>query len=105
MRTLWTILLVVVVLGTVLIGSAAAACRWEWDCSGGYPCRQVPLCDKAEELPGVQPQGISPLPPPFPPPSIRPVPAPTGPPVGMTQCRQAYLCDAQGQCAWRTVCR
>jgi len=51
---------------------ATAACRWEWDCSQGYPCRQVQVCDDALDLPAIKPPQISPIPPP----SIRPIPRP-----------------------------
>lgn len=82
-------------------GIVAAACRYEWDCSQGYPCRQVPICDSPLDVPASTAPGISPIPPP----SIRPVPTPTVPPVGTQSCQPTYLCDSIGRCAWRTVCQ
>ncbi len=81
--------------------AADAACRWEFDCSRGYPCRQVQVCDGALDTPTIRPPAISPIPPP----TIAPIPPPTLPPIGTTQCRQAYLCDGFGRCRWETVCR
>ncbi len=94
---------VILAVGAVvaLAAPALVACRWEWDCSRGYPCRHVQVCDDALDLPTIRPPAISPIPPP----TIRPIPSPTLPPLGTTQCRQAYLCDAFGRCAWQTVCR
>ena len=79
---------------------AAAACRWEWDCSNGYPCRQGQLCDNTLDLPAIRPPGISPIPPP----SIAPIPRPIVPPIGTSQCRPAYVCTG-GFCSWQTVCQ
>lgn len=97
--------LCVVILGSVLLlafaDPAAARCHVEWDCSGGYPCRQVQICDNSIDLPSIPPPGISPIPPP----SIRPIPQPVVPPVGTTQCQPTYLCDNFGRCAWRTTCQ
>jgi hypothetical protein len=98
-RRLTLALLLLLALG--IATTIQAACRWTWDCTRGYPCRQVPVCDSAIDLPSVPPAQISPISPP----SIAPIPAPVVPPIGTTQCRQAYLCDARGRCAWRTVCQ
>ncbi len=88
-------------IGIVAVAATAhATCTWEWDCSQGYPCRQVPICDNALDLPGVEPPGISPIPPP----TIRPIPQPTIPPLGTQSCQPQYLCDAMGRCSWQTVC-
>jgi hypothetical protein len=84
----------------VMASGAVAACRYEWDCSRGYPCRQVPVCTGPLEIPPPQPPGVSPIPPP----TIQPIPQPTVPPVGTRSCRPTYLCDNLGRCAWRTVC-
>jgi hypothetical protein len=99
---LLTAILVMAILAVVTVPETAlAACRWTWDCSGGYPCRQVPLCEGPFDIPPVQPPSISPIPPP----SIRPIPTPMVPPVGTDSCEPRYLCTAGGRCQWRTVCR
>ncbi len=90
-----------VILGVTIHHEAAAACRWEWDCSRGYPCQQVQVCDDALDLPTIRPPQMSPIPPP----SIRPIPRPTIPPLGNTNCWQDYLCDSLGNCRWETVCQ
>jgi hypothetical protein len=98
-RLAWLFLLTLVIL--LLPVLAIAACRYEWDCSRGYPCRQVPICESPLDVPPVPPPGISPIPPP----TIQPIPTPTMPPVGTQSCQPRYLCDGMGQCGWRTVCR
>lgn len=80
---------------------ALASCRWEWDCSGGYPCRQAQVCDSTIDMPAIKPPGISPTPGP----SIAPIPQPTIPPIGTSSCRPVRLCDGYGICRWETVCR
>src|SRR5690242_2872744 len=100
MRQAW-IALVALFLLLFVAAVAVAACRYEWDCSQGYPCRQVPICQSPLDIPPVQSPGISPIPPP----SIRPIPTPTIPPVGTQSCQPTYLCNNMGQCAWRTVCQ
>lgn len=87
----------------LLMATAPAwgGCRVEWDCSGGYPCRQVQICDNTFDVPAIRPPGISPIPPP----SIAPIPRPVVPPIGTTQCAPRYLCNSSGQCSWETVCR
>ncbi len=90
--------------GILVVGfpnRAAAACRWTWDCSQGYPCQQVQVCDNTLDLPALRPPEI----PPIPPPTIRPIPKPTIPPIGTSQCQPQYLCDSWGNCRWETVCR
>lgn len=89
-------------LGFVLFTAslADAACRWEFDCTRGYPCRQVQICDGALDVPAIRPPAISPIPPP----SIAPIPTPTIPPIGTQRCRQAHICDNAGRCSWQTVC-
>jgi len=84
-----------------LSSEAAAGCRWTWDCTQGYPCRQVQVCDDALDLPTIKPPEISPIPSP----TIKPIPAPTIPPIGTTQCQPQYLCDSRGNCRWQTVCQ
>ncbi len=88
------------ILGVAVYDEATALCRWKWDCSQGYPCQQVQVCDEVLDLPTIRPPGISPIPPP----SIRPIPSPTLPPLGTRQCSQEYLCDSWGNCRWETVC-
>jgi hypothetical protein len=105
---------ILVTLGLLLATAttAAAACRWEWDCSGGYPCKQVQVCDNtlnspairpygAVELPAIKPPGVSPIPGS----PVRPVQPPTIPPVGTTKCQDERKCDASGDCRWETTCR
>ena len=110
MRRLEAVLLA---LGLTLAATAAdAACRWDWDCSSGYPCRHVQICDNANaspaitppsavDLPAIKPPGISPIPGS----PIAPIPGSTIPPVGTSACRQAQMCDGSGNCRWETVCR
>lgn len=80
---------------------ASADCRWEWDCSRGYPCRQIQVCESTLDLPAIRPPGISPIPSP----GIAPIPMPVVPPLGTTDCRQVRMCDSYNQCRWETVCR
>jgi len=86
---------------SALVGTSEAVCRWTWDCSNGYPCRQVQVCDDALDMPTIRPPEI----PPISPPSIRPIPQPTIPPLGTKQCQPQYLCDTFGNCQWQTVCQ
>lgn len=71
----------------IIVVAADAACRWTWDCSAGYPCRQVQLCDWSLDMPTMPPLGnISPIPPP----TIRPIPPlPRIPPIGTSSCGPA----------------
>jgi hypothetical protein len=93
--------------------TAAASCRWEWDCSAGYPCKQVQQCDNAlnspaikppsaVEMPAIKPPAVSPVPVG---PSVRPLQGPTIPPVGTTKCQEQQMCDSSGRCRWETTCR
>jgi hypothetical protein len=101
MRTMLILMGAILLAGLALAQPAEAACRWTWDCSSGYPCRQVPLCENPLDLPPLPPLGISPIPPP----SLRPIPTPMLPPLGTESCEPRYLCTESGQCQWRTVCR
>ncbi len=92
----------ILILILLLIPSlVAAACVWEWDCSQGYPCRQVPVCDNSLDLPPLKPLGLSPIPPP----ALPPITAPVLPPIGTTQCRQVYTCNNAGRCGYQTLCQ
>ena len=104
---------ILVMLGLVatLPTAAAAACRWEWDCSKGYPCKQVQVCDDANDATPIKPRttveppaiklpGVSPIPGQY----IPPAPGPAVPPVGTSGCRQTQVCDGNN-CRWDTVCR
>lgn len=95
------VLTLTLLISLVLPLQALAGCHVEWDCSRGYPCRQVQVCDSPIDIPAIPMPSISPIPPP----SITPIPQPVVPPIGTTQCRQAYLCDNFGRCTWQTVCR
>ena len=77
-----TVLLVLL----VAVAPAEARCQVEWDCSRGYSCRQVQVCDSSIDIPAIPPPSISPIPPP----TIAPIPRPVVPPIGTAQCRQAY---------------
>jgi len=55
-----TFIFLAMILGVTIHQEAAAACRWEWDCSQGYPCQQVQVCDDAVDLPTIRPPQISP---------------------------------------------
>lgn len=78
------------------------ACTYQWDCSNGYPCQQIPVCDNVFDTPPPMLPGVSPLPPPaIPAPPILP---PSRPP-GANSCRQVYICNGTGQCAYKTVCQ
>jgi hypothetical protein len=79
---------------------AQAACRSTFDCSA-IPCRQVQICDSTLDLPALP----SPALPPVVMPSLRPLNPPTLAPLGTSACRQAYICNSYGQCAWRQVCQ
>ena len=68
--------------------TASGDCRWTWDCSGGYPCRQVEVCDNPSDLPPIQPPQILP-----------PTPMPN------IQCVDEYVCNSIGTCGWVNVCR
>ena len=80
--------------------SADAMCRWTFNCTGG-PCRQVQICHSTIDMPAIRPPAI----PPIVSPAIPPIPTPMVPPIGTSSCSPAYLCNAFGQCSWRTTCR
>ena len=111
MRTLGAILMT---LGLVAGAAApsAAACRWDWDCTKGYPCQQVQVCDNTLNSPAIRPPGSVDLPA-IKPPAVSPIPgSPVGPlqpqpipPVGTTKCQDTRMCDAAGNCRWETLCR
>lgn len=92
----------IIVLGVVLglCTEVSAACHYEWDCTDGYPCEQVPICDDALDMPGIPPLGLSPLPSP----TIEPLPSLVLPPIGTQQCQSVYLCNG-GRCGWQNVCQ
>ena len=72
---------------------AHAACTWTYQCNPQTrQCIQIPVC---RSVLGVR----------TPPPHFSPLPPQTMPPTGARQCRQAYLCDAAGQCTWRMACQ
>lgn len=87
-------------LGAIAAQPVRAACTWQWDCSYGQ-CRQVPLCDNALDIPGPRTPSVRPIVPP----SIRPIRPPMLPPVGTSSCSPRYVCDDDGICRWRDVCR
>jgi hypothetical protein len=91
-----TRLLLVIALLLVTAEMAEASCKWRWDCTEPSRCRQVPICESPLDLPGIPPIEI----PPIPSPSIKPILPITLPPLGTSECRQAYLCDARGRCRW-----
>ena len=104
---------ILVTLGLVTTATAAsAACRWDWDCSKGYPCKQVQMCDGDRDSPGIKPPSAVEMPA-IKPPAVSPIPGspvgplqtPTIPPVGTTKCQETRMCDGSGNCRWETVCR
>ena len=101
MRRVIYVLVAFIVSTAIQPPPAFADCRWTWDCSQGYPCRQVQVCDSTIDVPAIRPPEV----PPIPPPALRPIPTPQVPPIGTTQCFDRYLCDSWGRCEWRTVCR
>jgi hypothetical protein len=61
-------LLGVITLATFVVAFplvAAAQCRVDWDCSSGYPCRQVQICSHTFDIPAIPQPAISPIPPAF----------------------------------------
>jgi hypothetical protein len=76
-----------------------AACTWAWDCTNGQ-CRQLPLCDYSSEIPPLRPLET----PPSASPALRPMPPHVFPPPGKKACREAYLCNSNGECRWKSVC-
>lgn len=86
--------------GLLLPANATAGCTWKWDCTGGYPCKRVPICESAIDIVPIKPPGISPIPPP----SVKPIQPPSVPPIGTTSCQTRYICE-RGSCDWRKVCR
>jgi hypothetical protein len=89
------------VLGAILllginIETADAACVCQ--CVDG---EMQPLCQSSIDLPPICPPAVCPIAPP----SVTPINPPTLPPLGTSQCRQARVCDAFGNCQWQQVCR
>ena len=78
------------------------ACTWQWDCSNGYPCKQIPVCARPYEPPPPMLPGVSPLPP-----AAIPTPptVPIQPTEGAKSCSQVYICKSDGTCAYQTVCK
>jgi hypothetical protein len=91
--------LVFIVFIAVSWGSVQAACSWTWDCTDGR-CKQIPMCDHPYEIPPIQPLEA----PPVPPPSLKPLQPYVFAPPGKSACREAYLCNRNGQCRWKSVC-
>ena len=110
MRTFRAILVTLALIAAVT--AAEAACRWDWDCSKGYPCKQVQVCDSASDSPGIKPPSAVELPA-IKPPAVSPIPSspigpitqPPIPPVGTTKCQEQRMCDNAGNCRMETVCR
>ena len=87
-------------IGLVLVASQALAlCSWQYDCTGGYPCKQVPICSSTLGIVPPKPPAIAPIPSP----SIRPIPTPTIPPIGTSSCTLSYTCQGLF-CSWKNIC-
>jgi hypothetical protein len=87
------------ILLALLADPVGAACTWTWDCTDGR-CKQTPVCDRPYEIPPLQPLEA----PPVPLPSLKPAQSHVFPPPGKRACRDAYLCDRNGQCRWQSLC-
>jgi hypothetical protein len=99
----WSMRRLFFALGLVVIPAVVwGACTWQWDCSKGYPCTQIPVCDNTFDTPPPKAPGVSPMPPPtIPLPPISPaVPSP-----GASMCRHVYICNGTGQCGYQKICQ
>lgn len=86
---------VTAILLLVLPPSARAECICQ--CVNG---QMRPLCDNSMDMRPICPMTICPMASP----SITPIQPPMIPPIGTSNCRQARICDAFGNCRWQTVC-
>lgn len=86
----------VVLAGLIVASEAQAACTCR--CVNG---QMQPLCSSSLDIPPICGPAICPIMSP----SIAPIQQPTIPPIGTRDCRQARVCDRDGDCQWRLVCR
>jgi hypothetical protein len=89
-----TILAAAALLASMAHANANCVCQ----CVDG---QMQPLCQNSIDLPPMCPPTICPISSP----SIAPINPPTLPPLATSQCRQARVCDALGNCQWQQVCR
>jgi hypothetical protein len=89
-----TILAAAALLASMAHANANCVCQ----CVDG---QMQPLCQNSIDLPPMCPPTICPISSP----SIAPINPPTLPPLATSQCRQARVCDAFGNCQWQQVCR
>jgi len=80
--------------------AASAACNWEWLCNGDGACRQAPVCDSLDEVPGPRPDVPAPKPPPM---GMRPQQA-TAQKGGNVTCEQVMRQTTAGNWKLEQAC-
>jgi len=78
---------------------ANADCKWEWLCNGDGACKQVPVCDRLDEVPPPRPEMA---PPALPPRAMRPAKVVNMIP-GMS-CEHIMRQDTRGKWSWESAC-
>ena len=83
---------------------AAAACNWEWLCTGDGQCKHAPVCESMNENPPPRPEGVkAPTPPPM---GARPFKV-AGSSVGNTStltCEHVMRQGKSGRWTWEEAC-
>ena len=85
-------------LALLLIGGNAAKADCTCRCVDG---QMQPVCDSGINPPKVCPPTVCRPPKP----SVAPVIPSNVLPLGGSECKQAQVCDASGECTWEQVCR
>ena len=96
MRRVFALMSVTIWLAALVCARAEASCACQ--CVDG---EVQPLCGSALDIPPICPPRICPIAAP----SIAPIRLPTIPPLGTSSCRQARVCDFDGDCRWQQVCQ
>src|SRR5262249_47481837 len=91
---------VAVALSALLPTRAHPVCNWEWPCNGGGACRQTPVCDSLDEVPGPKPDVAAPKPPPL---GMRPQQLSQSK-GGNVTCEQVMRQTAAGNWKWDEAC-
>jgi hypothetical protein len=87
----------------LLVGLAAlpvaADCKWEWLCNGDGACKQMPVCDRLDEVPPPKPAMA---PPAIPPLAMRPGNVVKTLPGA--SCEHILRQDNRGKWNWESAC-
>lgn len=78
---------------------ATAGCQWEWLCNGHGACKQMPVCDKLDEVPPPRPVMA---PPAMPPQSMRPSSVVKS--IPGASCEHIMRRDSLGKWTWESAC-